>query len=141
MQRSETTLERLRALKATGLQLAIDDFGTGYSSLGYLQQFPIDMLKIDRTFVDVVGDPREDPVLARAIIALGKTLKIETVAEGIERPQQRDGLRTLGCTLGQGYYFARPMPPQRFIDECLNRTFDITTLPEPAGELALKRQA
>jgi diguanylate cyclase (GGDEF)-like protein/PAS domain S-box-containing protein len=114
MQRSETTLEKLRALKATGLSLAIDDFGTGYSSLGYLQQFPIDMLKIDRTFVDVVGDQRNDPVLARAIIALGKTLGIETVAEGIERPEQRDGLRALGCTLGQGYLFARAMPPEEF---------------------------
>jgi diguanylate cyclase (GGDEF)-like protein/PAS domain S-box-containing protein len=114
MQRSETTLDRLRALKAMGLSLAIDDFGTGYSSLGYLQQFPIDMLKIDRTFVDVVGEGDADPVLARAIIALGKTLRIETVAEGIERPQQRDGLRALGCTLGQGYLFARPMPPEEF---------------------------
>jgi len=141
MHRSSATLERLRALKALGLNLAIDDFGTGYSSLGYLQQFPIDVLKIDRSFVEAVGVEDADPVLARAIIALGRTLQIETVAEGIERPEQRDGLRTLGCTLGQGYYFARPMPPQRFIDECLNRTFDITTLPEPAGELALKRQA
>jgi diguanylate cyclase (GGDEF)-like protein/PAS domain S-box-containing protein len=114
MQRSESTLDRLRALKAMGLSLAIDDFGTGYSSLGYLQQFPIDILKIDRTFVDAVGDRDEDPVLARAIIALGKTLRIETVAEGIERPQQRDGLRALGCTLGQGYLFARPMPPEEF---------------------------
>lgn len=109
MQRSESTLETLRGLKAVGLQLAIDDFGTGYSSLGNLQQFPIDMLKIDRTFVDMVGTPGSDPVLARAIIALGKTLRIDTVAEGIERPEQRDGLRALGCTLGQGYLFARPM--------------------------------
>jgi len=109
MQRSDATLDKLRALKALGLRLAIDDFGTGYSSLGYLQQFPIDMLKIDRTFVDPVAMPGSDPVLARAIIALGKTLGIETVAEGIERPEQREGLRAMGCTLGQGYLFARPM--------------------------------
>lgn len=109
MQRSDATLAKLRALKALGLHLAIDDFGTGYSSLGYLQQFPIDMLKIDRTFVDPVAVQGSDPVLARAIIALGKTLRIETVAEGIERPEQREGLRALGCTLGQGYLFARPM--------------------------------
>ncbi len=109
MQRSDATLAKLRALKALGLHLAIDDFGTGYSSLGYLQQFPIDMLKIDRTFVDPVATPGSDPVLARAIIALGKTLHIETVAEGIERPEQREGLRAMGCTLGQGYLFARPM--------------------------------
>ena len=120
-----------RAGKGLGLNLAIDDFGTGYSSLGYLQQFPIDVLKIDRSFVDAVGVEHADPVLARAIIALGRTLQIETIAEGIERPEQRDGLRILGCTLGQGYHFARPMPPQRFIDECLNRTFDTTTVVSP----------
>lgn len=109
MQRSDVTLDTLLALKALGLRLAIDDFGTGYSSLGYLQQFPIDMLKIDRTFVDPVAMPGSDPVLARAIIALGRTLGIETVAEGIERPEQRWGLRAMGCTLGQGFLFARPM--------------------------------
>ncbi len=124
MHRSGATLERLRALKGLGLNLAIDDFGTGYSSLGYLQQFPIDVLKIDRTFVDAVGNEDEDPVLARAIIALGRTLQIETVAEGIERPEQRDGLRSLGCMLGQGYHFARPMPANRFVAEVLNRTFE-----------------
>jgi EAL domain-containing protein (putative c-di-GMP-specific phosphodiesterase class I) len=136
MHQSQATLDRLRALKGLGLNLAIDDFGTGYSSLGYLQQFPIDVLKIDRSFVNAVGVEDADPVLARAIIALGRTLQIETIAEGIERPEQRDGLRTLGCTLGQGYYFARPMPPQRFIDECLNRTFDTTSAVQPRQELA-----
>jgi len=109
MQRSDATLATLRALKGLGLHLAIDDFGTGYSSLGYLQQFPIDMLKIDRTFVDPVGSRGSDPALARAIIALGQTLRLETVAEGIERPDQRDGLRAMGCVLGQGFLFARPM--------------------------------
>jgi sensor c-di-GMP phosphodiesterase-like protein len=121
MKRDDTTLEKLRALKGIGLNLAIDDFGTGYSSLGYLQQFPIDMLKIDRTFVEAVGNEVDDPVLARAIIALGKTLRIETVAEGIERVEQRDGLRALGCMLGQGYLFARPMPPDDFLKNILER--------------------
>jgi diguanylate cyclase (GGDEF)-like protein/PAS domain S-box-containing protein len=124
MNRSEATMARLRALKALGLNLAIDDFGTGYSSLGYLQQFPIDVLKIDRSFVEAVGIHEVDPVLARAIIALGRTMQIETIAEGIERPEQHEGLRKLGCSLGQGFYFARPMSAQRFVDECLNRTFD-----------------
>jgi EAL domain-containing protein (putative c-di-GMP-specific phosphodiesterase class I) len=114
MQRSQKTLQKLRELKALGLNLAIDDFGTGYSSLGYLQQFPIDILKIDRTFVEAVGHEDVDPVLARAIIALGRTLHLETVAEGIERPQQREGLRALGCTLGQGYLFAHPMSADEF---------------------------
>lgn len=116
MQQSDQTLAKLRELKALGVMLAIDDFGTGYSSLGYLQQFPIDMLKIDRTFVDGVGLEDNDPVLVRAIIALGRTLGMETIAEGIERPEQRDGLRALGCELGQGFLFARPMPPAEFAD-------------------------
>jgi diguanylate cyclase (GGDEF)-like protein/PAS domain S-box-containing protein len=124
MQRSDTTLEKLRSLKALGLNLAIDDFGTGYSSLGYLQQFPIDVLKIDRTFVEVVGDEEKDPVLARAIIALGRTLRIETIAEGIERREQRDGLRALGCTLGQGFLFARPMSAGDFTANVLERPPD-----------------
>lgn len=114
MQRSEATLETLRALKALGVRLAIDDFGTGYSSLGYLQQFPIDLLKIDRTFVDAVALEDRDPVLVRAIIALGHTLGIATIAEGIERREQRDGLQALGCDLGQGYYFSRAIPADEF---------------------------
>lgn len=114
MRRSEETLETLRELKALGVKLAIDDFGVGYSSLGYLQQFPIDVLKIDRTFVDSVAVANRDPVLARAIIALGQTLGIETIAEGIERLEQRDGLTALGCELGQGYFFSRAVPPDEF---------------------------
>ncbi|HEX7121847.1 MAG TPA: EAL domain-containing protein [Gemmatimonadaceae bacterium] len=114
MQRSAVMLEKLQALKALGINLAIDDFGTGYSSLSYLQQFPIDVLKIDRTFVEAVGNAEGDAVLARAIIALGRTLGIDTVAEGIEREAQRQGLRALGCTFGQGYLFARPMSPEQF---------------------------
>jgi EAL domain-containing protein (putative c-di-GMP-specific phosphodiesterase class I) len=114
MQRSDTTLEKLRALKSLGVMLAIDDFGTGYSSLGYLQRFPIDILKIDRTFVDAVGLEDADPVLVRAILALGRTLRIETIAEGIERSEQRDGLRTLGCQLGQGFFFSRSLKPADF---------------------------
>jgi diguanylate cyclase (GGDEF)-like protein/PAS domain S-box-containing protein len=123
MLRSGETLEKLQALKALGLNLAIDDFGTGYSSLGYLQQFPIDVLKIDRTFVDAVGVEDQNATLARAIIALGRTLQIETVAEGIERVEQREGLRALGCTLGQGFLFARPMTGAKFAAEVLGRSY------------------
>ena len=141
MHSSEATLARLRALKALGLKLAIDDFGTGYSSLGYLQQFPIDLLKIDRSFVDAVGIEEVDPVLARAIIALGRTMQIETIAEGIERPEQREGLRVLGCSLGQGYYFAKPMSAQRFANECLNRTFDPMPNTPVEPHYALRRRA
>lgn len=120
---SGSTLDKLRDLKALGLNLAIDDFGTGYSSLGYLQQFPIDVLKIDRTFVDAVGMEDEDPILARAIIALGRTLQIETIAEGVERPEQRERLGALGCTLGQGYLFARPLEASRFAEQVLGRNY------------------
>ena len=141
MHRSEATLSRLRALKGLGLNLAIDDFGTGYSSLGYLQQFPIDVLKIDRSFVEVVGNDEVDPVLARAIIALGRTMQIETIAEGIERAEQHEGLRTLGCSLGQGFYFARPMSAQRFATECLGRTFDAVAPEKQVDEYAVKRRA
>jgi EAL domain-containing protein (putative c-di-GMP-specific phosphodiesterase class I) len=91
--------------------------------------------------VEAVGNRDGDPVLARAIIALGRTLQIETIAEGIERPEQRDGLRMLGCTLGQGYHFARPMPPQRFLAECLNRTFDPMPEPELEEEFVARKRA
>jgi diguanylate cyclase (GGDEF)-like protein/PAS domain S-box-containing protein len=111
MQQSETILERLHALKALGVRLAIDDFGTGYSSLGYLQRFPIDILKIDKTFVDDVGRGDGNSALARAVIALGDTLQLETIAEGIELKQQLSGLQDLGCQLGQGFFFDRPIEP------------------------------
>ncbi|HEX9564532.1 MAG TPA: EAL domain-containing protein [Gemmatimonadaceae bacterium] len=140
MLQSGATLDKLRELKALGLNLAIDDFGTGYSSLGYLQQFPIDILKIDRTFVDAVGMEDEDPILARAIIALGRTLQIETVAEGIERPAQREGLRALGCTLGQGFLFARPMEGARFADEVLGRTYEPVSTAEHMRDRVLERR-
>jgi len=111
MQQSETILERLHALKSLGVRLAIDDFGTGYSSLGYLQRFPIDILKIDKSFVDDVGRGDGNSALARAVIALGDTLRLETIAEGIELKQQLSGLQDLGCELGQGFFFDRPIEP------------------------------
>ncbi|HLZ28778.1 MAG TPA: EAL domain-containing protein [Chloroflexota bacterium] len=109
MQDLEASTSTLRALKAQGLLLALDDFGTGYSSLGYLQRFPLDILKIDKSFVDRITDRSDRAGLARAIIQLGKTLKLRVVAEGVEQPEQADVLRALGCDLGQGYYFDRPL--------------------------------
>ncbi|HEX5830762.1 MAG TPA: EAL domain-containing protein, partial [Gemmatimonadaceae bacterium] len=105
------TLETLRALKALGLTLAIDDFGTGYSSLGYLQRFPVDILKIDKAFVESVGTGGDEPVLARTIIFLSGTLGLRVVAEGIEHSRQVEGLRFLGCELGQGFHYAPALPP------------------------------
>ena len=109
MQQSEATLRTLLALKAIGVQLGMDDFGTGYSSLSYLQRFPIDALKIDRSFVRGLGENRNDEALVRTVIALGGTLSLRTVAEGVETEQQRQVLTSLGCRLGQGFLFAKPM--------------------------------
>lgn len=109
MQRTEETLHRLRALKALGVRLAIDDFGTGYSSLSYLQQFPIDILKIDKAFVDGIGHDGAGDTLTRTIIGLGSTLGVRTVAEGIEFERQQALLQELGCELGQGFLFAEPL--------------------------------
>jgi diguanylate cyclase (GGDEF)-like protein/PAS domain S-box-containing protein len=105
MQETDAVLERLRRLKALGVRLAIDDFGTGYSSLNYLQRFPIDILKIAKPFVEEVNQGADRSAVARAIIGLGDTLRLETVAEGIERTEQRAALLALGCTSGQGHYF------------------------------------
>ncbi len=107
---SETMRERLCQLKELGISLAIDDFGTGYSSLSYIQQFPVDVLKIDRSFVEGLGRSNgTDAALARTIIALGASLQLRTIAEGIEVEAQRAILRELGCELGQGFLYARPM--------------------------------
>ncbi|WP_291162657.1 putative bifunctional diguanylate cyclase/phosphodiesterase [Gemmatimonas sp. UBA7669] len=114
MQNTDVSMERLNALQALGVSLAIDDFGTGYSSLSYLQRYPIDILKIDKAFVDVIDKGGEGPVLAQAIVALGETLQMNTVAEGIETEAQRGQLLELGCELGQGYLFAPPLDAEDF---------------------------
>jgi EAL domain-containing protein (putative c-di-GMP-specific phosphodiesterase class I) len=111
MQQTESVLARLRELKDLGVRLAIDDFGTGYSSLSYLQRFPIDILKIAKPFVDEVGHGADRSALARAIIGLGDTLKLHTIAEGIEMKEQQTALVKMGCLLGQGYHFAAALPP------------------------------
>jgi diguanylate cyclase (GGDEF)-like protein/PAS domain S-box-containing protein len=101
---------RLRELHDLGVKLAVDDFGTGYSSLAYLRQFPLDILKIDRAFVSGIATRPTDAALASTIIELGRALELSTVAEGIEDPAQYDLLRSLGCTMGQGFHMARPLP-------------------------------
>jgi diguanylate cyclase (GGDEF)-like protein len=105
-----STIEKLNALKGIGVKLAIDDFGTGYSSLSYLQRFPIDSLKIDRSFISGVTSGIEDSALTEAIIRMARSLSIDTVAEGIEHPEQLERLRELGCGSGQGFLLARPVP-------------------------------
>ncbi len=109
MEDERATLAILHALKALGVKVAIDDFGTGYSSLAYLKRFPVDILKVDRTFVAGLGKDPEDDAIARAVVAFARALGLEVVAEGIENGEQAALLREMGCDLGQGYYFARPL--------------------------------
>jgi len=106
------TLSRLFQLKSLGVRLAVDDFGTGYSSFAYLRRFPVDILKIDKSFVDGVATEPTASALVDAMIRIGKTLRLETVAEGVEKPDQAERLRSLECDLGQGYLFARPLPSE-----------------------------
>jgi diguanylate cyclase (GGDEF)-like protein len=112
MHDTEATIARLTALKALGVRLAVDDFGTGYSSLRYLRRFPIDILKMAKPFVDGLDADDEGRALARAIVELATSLKLACIAEGIEQPGQADALHELGCGLGQGFHFARPMAPE-----------------------------
>ncbi len=96
-------------LRAGGVHFALDDFGSSYSNLAYLKQFPAECLKIDRSFIDGVADEGTDRSIVIAILAMAKSLNLEVIAEGIERPEQRDALIGLGCRLGQGYLFAPPL--------------------------------
>jgi EAL domain-containing protein (putative c-di-GMP-specific phosphodiesterase class I) len=109
MRDAEGAISTLQALKALGVQVAIDDFGTGYSSLAYLKQFPVDTLKIDRSFVDGLGRDAQDGAIVRSVVALAKTLELSVTAEGIETPAQRAQLAMLGCDFGQGYLLGRPL--------------------------------
>ena len=112
MQDMELSIARLRDLKALGVQLAIDDFGTGYSSLNYVRRFPVDILKVDKSFIDGVSESGESSALTAAVIELAGILSLKPVAEGIERADQLERLLELHCDLGQGYFFAKPLPPE-----------------------------
>jgi EAL domain-containing protein (putative c-di-GMP-specific phosphodiesterase class I) len=109
MRDTEATVRRLNALKELGVLVAVDDFGTGYSSLAYLRQFPVDALKIDRSFVAAMGDSPESVALVHTLVQLGRTLGIETLAEGIEDKWQLQRLQTEHCERGQGFLFSRPI--------------------------------
>ena len=114
MREVSEAMQILDGLKNLGLSIAVDDFGTGYSSLNYLKQFPIDVLKIDRTFVDGLPSGEQDAQIARAIIAMAHSLNLAVIAEGVETHEQLDFLREHGCDEVQGYLFGRPMPAGRF---------------------------
>jgi diguanylate cyclase (GGDEF)-like protein len=113
MKEAERNVDVLERLRGLGVQVAVDDFGTGYSSLAYLKRFPVDMLKVDKSFVDGLGENLEDTAIVEAVINLAHALGLRTVAEGIETTGQLDQLRALGCELGQGYYFSRPLPAHK----------------------------
>jgi diguanylate cyclase (GGDEF)-like protein/PAS domain S-box-containing protein len=113
MEDAASALKVLRALKQLGVLLAIDDFGTGYSSLGYLQRFPLDILKIDRLFVEALGSDSEGEQIVSAVINLAHALGLEVIAEGVETLEQLEILRALGCDLAQGFLFSRPQPASK----------------------------
>jgi EAL domain-containing protein (putative c-di-GMP-specific phosphodiesterase class I) len=109
MRNVEDTVRRLTEIKALGVRIAIDDFGTGYSSLAHLQRFPVDALKIDRSFISQLQHNKEGETLIHTLVQLGKALSIETFAEGIEDQQELALLQDEDCDTGQGFLFARPL--------------------------------
>jgi diguanylate cyclase (GGDEF)-like protein/PAS domain S-box-containing protein len=112
MQNVELSVIRLKELKALNVRIAIDDFGAGYSSLGYIRRFPVDVIKVDKAFIDRIDEGGDELELTAAIIHLARVLNLNPVAEGVERAKQFERLLTLGCTLAQGYYFAKPEPSE-----------------------------
>ncbi|MGE5531847.1 MAG: putative bifunctional diguanylate cyclase/phosphodiesterase, partial [Bacteroidota bacterium] len=115
MEREAEAVEILQRLRALGVRLAIDDFGTGHSSLAYLKRFPLDVLKIDKSFVDDIPRLQDDMEIAAAIVALGHTLRLKVLAEGVETAEQLVFLRAQGCDLYQGYYRSQPVPAEAFV--------------------------
>jgi diguanylate cyclase (GGDEF)-like protein len=116
MDDADATAVRLEELRRLGVRIAIDDFGTGYSSLGYLRRLPVDILKIDKSFIDGVAEGPHESALARAVVKLASTPRLEAVAEGINSRKQLLQLRRLRCPYGQGFYFSRPEPPSAIPD-------------------------
>ena len=104
--------QALDELRRLGVAVAVDDFGTGYSSLTYLRNFPIDVVKVDRSFVAELDERPQDQAIVSAVVELGHTLDLTTIAEGVETERQLELLRVLGCDLAQGFHFARPRPPE-----------------------------
>jgi diguanylate cyclase (GGDEF)-like protein/PAS domain S-box-containing protein len=114
MQHAESTVSMLKSLKTLGVQIAVDDFGTGYSSLSYLRQFPVDSLKVDQSFVHAISLKSEDAVIVSAVISMGNSLGKRVIAEGVETRDQLNFLTAAGCEEAQGYYFSRPLLPEKF---------------------------
>jgi EAL domain-containing protein (putative c-di-GMP-specific phosphodiesterase class I) len=115
MHNTETTLRTLHQLRALGIRIAMDDFGTGYSSLSYLRSFPFDKIKIDRCFINGLGDSPGSAAIVRAVADLADSLSMTTTAEGVETRAQLDHVRELGCTDVQGYFYSRPVPVRELV--------------------------
>jgi EAL domain-containing protein (putative c-di-GMP-specific phosphodiesterase class I) len=120
--RTKQILERLSEM---GIRLSIDDFGTGYSSLSYLKRFPVNTLKIDRTFVSGLGTDPDDTSIVTAIVALGRALGLRLHAEGVENDRQRQAVREIGCELAQGYHWSPPLPPEDVEPWLRRRSFGV----------------
>jgi EAL domain-containing protein (putative c-di-GMP-specific phosphodiesterase class I) len=129
----EHVLDTMRALRDRGVRIAIDDFGTGYSSLSYLRSFPVDILKIDRSFISEVTQGPEESALTEAIVKMASILALETVAEGVETLDQLEKLRTMGCKTAQGFLFSRPLPEQ----EIQGRVEELTSEASPKKVISL----
>ena len=113
---ADRIVEVLNELRAIGIKMAIDDFGTGYSNLGHLKRMPIDKLKIDRSFVRGIVDDDDDRAIAATVVALGRTLGLTVIAEGVENAGQLDLLASMGCNEAQGYLWSAPMPESALLD-------------------------
>jgi len=121
MENAQDTLQALHRLRSLGVRLTIDDFGTGYSSLAYLKRFPVDIIKIDRSFVHDVPQDADDAAIVTGIIALAHSLRLEVVAEGVETESQLRFLRERGCDMLQGYYLSQPIPVEQFERDILEK--------------------
>ncbi|HSE30727.1 MAG TPA: bifunctional diguanylate cyclase/phosphodiesterase [Pyrinomonadaceae bacterium] len=137
MKEPEKAIEKLNELRDMGIKIAIDDFGTGYSSLSYLKRFPIDTLKIDKTFVSDVSTNEDDAAIVKAIVMMGHALDITVIAEGVETPQQLEYLTSLGCDVIQGYLFSAPLSTECFT-ELLMEQLRVTTPSVERGTTQLK---
>jgi EAL domain-containing protein (putative c-di-GMP-specific phosphodiesterase class I) len=122
----EEAIEKMKVLRDMGIGFSIDDFGTGYSSLSYLKRFPIDKLKIDRSFIKDLPADSEDEAITQAIIGVGRTLKHKVIAEGVETLEQQQFLQREGCNQMQGFYFSHPLPAEQIAELLTSNPRELT---------------